>query len=55
MFDSSKPFTDEKWFKEYDWLDFYRHAKESIPPNMPEARGLDVSISAFVDANLAGN
>ena len=55
MFDSSKPFTDEKWFKEYDWFDFYRHAKESIPPNMPEARGLDVSISAFVDANLAGN
>ena len=23
--------------------------------NQPEARGLDVSISAFVDANLAGN
>ena len=55
MFDSNKPFTDERWLREYDWFDFYRHAKESIPPNMPEARGLDVSISAFVDANLAGN
>ena len=55
MFDSSRPFVDERWFKKYDWHDFYRDAKEAIPPNMPEARGLEVTISAFVDANLAGN
>ena len=55
MFDSSVPSIDERWFKEYDWFDFYRDAKEAIPPNMPEARGLGVSISMFVDANLAGN
>ena len=55
MFESSKPFVDERWFKKYDWHDFYRDAKEAITPNMPEARGLEVTISAFVDANLAGN
>ena len=36
MFDSSQPKVKESWFKAYDWFDFYRHAKESIPPNMPE-------------------
>ena len=55
MFDSSRPHVNEKWFKEYDWFDFYRDAKEAIPSNIPEARGLPVDISMFVDANLAGN
>ena len=55
MFDSSKPRTNEKWFQQYDWFDFYRDAKEAIPPNMPEQRGLEVLISCFVDANHAGN
>ena len=55
MFDSSRPQVNEKWFKEYDWFDFYRDAKEAIPSNIPEARGLPVAISMFVDANLAGN
>ena len=55
MFDSSVPSVDEKWFKNYEWFDFYRDAKEAIPPNMPEARGIPVTISTFVDANLAGN
>ena len=55
MFDSSYPTVKEKWFKRYDWFDFYRDAKEAIPPNMPEARGLDVIITCFVDANHAGN
>ena len=55
LFDSSYPKVNEGWFKEYDWYDFYRDAKEAIPPNMPEARGNDVIISCFVDANHAGN
>ena len=55
MFDSSKPRTNERWFQQYDWFDFYRDAKEAIPPNMPEQRGLEVLISCFVDANHAGN
>ena len=55
LFDSSYPKVKDKWFQEYDWFDFYRDAKEAIPPNMPEARGNDVIISCFVDANHAGN
>lgn len=55
LFDGSRPKTLESWFKKYDWFDFYRDAKEAIPPNMPEARGLEVSITCFVDANHAGN
>ena len=45
----------EKWFKRYDWFDFYRDAKEAIPPNIPEARGRYVIVTCFVDANHAGN
>lgn len=55
MFDSSQPRLDERWFTKYDWQDFYRDAKESIPPNMPEARGHSVTISCFEDANHAGD
>lgn len=55
LFDSKYPTINEKWFKKYDWFDFYRDAKEAIPPNMPEARGHDVIVSCFVDANHAGN
>ena len=55
LFDSSQPRTNPKWFQEYDWYDFYRDAKEAIPPDMPEARGNNVSITCFVDANHASD
>ena len=55
LYDSSYPKISEKWFKRYDWHDFYRDAKEAIPPNMPEARGKYVNMTCFVDANHAGN
>ena len=55
MFDSSYPIVKENWFAKYNWVDFYRDAKEAMPPNMPEARGYDVSINVFVDANHAGD
>ena len=55
MFDSGYPVVHEKWFKDYDWYDFYRDAKEAIPPNMPEPRGREVITTCFVDANHAGN
>ena len=53
--DSSYPRVKESWFQDYDWYEFYRDAKEAIPPKMPEARGRDVIITCFVDANHAGN
>ena len=55
MFDCSQPKVDDRWFTTYDWFDFYRGAKEAIPPNMPEPRGLGVLITCFVDANHAGD
>ena len=55
MFDSSNPILSESLFTDYDWFDFYRGAKERLPPNMPNARGLPVTMSMFVDADHAGN
>jgi hypothetical protein len=53
-FDPDYPEIDESRFKSYDWCDFYRDAKEAVPPNVPEPLGKPVSIHCFV-ANLAGN
>ena len=55
LFDPKQPYVDDRWFKEYDWFDFYRYAKDDIPPNMPEARGNAVSLSMFVDASHGSN
>ena len=55
MFDSDYPQISSNRFKSYDWFDFYKDAKEGIPSNMPEPRGLHMSTSAFVDADLAGD
>ena len=54
-FDPAYPQIDDRRFKKHDWHDFYRDAKEAIPPNCPEARGRAVSVHCFVDADLAGN
>ena len=54
MFDCEQPFVKESLFKSYDWFNFYRNAKEAIPPNMPEPQGNPVIISTFVDADHAG-
>ena len=55
LFDPSVPRISDRWFKEYDWFDFYHDAKEEVTPNMPSPRGLPVNISVFVDADHAGN
>jgi hypothetical protein len=38
-----------------DWKEFYGDVQEELPPKMPKPRGQRVTISAFVDANHAGN
>lgn len=55
VFDSSTPTIDERRFTKYSWEDFYRGAKEAIPPNMPEPRGKEVEIHCFVDADHGGD
>ena len=38
-----------------DWTNFYGDVDEELLPQMPEPRGMAVSIHSFVDANHAGN
>jgi hypothetical protein len=44
-----------KHFPKYDWYDFYRDAKEAVPPNAPKPKGKPVSTHCFVDAGHAGD
>ena len=55
MFDCGMSTVDGKLFKLYEWIDLYRHEMDPVPGNMPEARGLSVSISMFIDASHGGN
>jgi hypothetical protein len=55
-FDPKASVIDESFFHaNANWTDFYWDVTEELPPNMPEPRGNPVTISAFVDANHAGN
>ena len=55
-YDFKRPDIDETVFHlNADWKEFYGDVEEELPPNMPEPRGHSVIISAFVDANHAGN
>ena len=55
-YDSKTPEVDDSDFhNNTDWKDFYGDVEEELPPNMTEPRGNVVRISAFVDANHAGN
>ena len=53
--DPSQPDVSLDRFTKYDWVDFYRGAKELIPNGMPEPRGKFMSIYAFVDSDHAGD
>ena len=55
VFDPTEVDIDESTFKAADWKDFYGDVVEEDPPHMPEPLGKSVVISAFVDANHAGN
>jgi hypothetical protein len=55
-YDSKTPDVDESVFEhDVDWTEFYGDVEEELPRNMPVPRGNMVIISAFVDANHAGN
>ena len=55
--DPSLPNIDYSDFKTNpaDFKEYYRDAYEPMPSNMPKARGLYVTITAFVDASFAQN
>ena len=55
-YDSKAPYIDENvFYHNADWKELYGNVEEELPPNMPRPRGHMVTISAFVDANHAGN
>jgi hypothetical protein len=37
-------------FKECDWKEFYGKIKEAIPPNAPESRGKDITLTYVCSA-----
>ena len=53
--DPTYPRISEKSFQSFDWHDFYRDARESIPGDMPQPRGKSVSTHCFVDADHASD
>ena len=54
-FDPKKPIISEDRFHIFDWDDFYKDAREPIPLDMPEPRGLSMSTHCLVDANHTGD
>ena len=42
-------------FKECDWKDIYKTAKESISSNMSEPKGKDINLRIFVYSDHAGD
>jgi hypothetical protein len=55
-YDSKCPDIDECIFNSNaDWKEFYGNVEEALPPNMPKPWGHPVTMSAFVNANHAGN
>ena len=55
VLDETYPEIDESQFEKRDWKEFYGKMKETMPPNMPRALGLELLIRAFVDADYAGD
>jgi hypothetical protein len=55
VFDEAFVSFSEADFPVFDWTDFYGPVSETMPPNAPEPRGNPVEMTAFVDANHAGN
>ena len=58
IFDASTINTDDKIFNSIskeEWKDFYDHAEEPIPCNIPSPRGLKLKITCYVDTDHAAN
>jgi hypothetical protein len=57
VFDDTYPDFGERMdvVEDHPWKDFYGDVKEAIPPNAPEARGREVTMNCYVDADHAGN
>ena len=54
VFDRTYPTIDYNNFLVHDWIQFYGRVKEEIPDNMPEPKGREMMIMAYVEAYQAG-
>jgi hypothetical protein len=54
VFNEMVPAINQSRFRVVDWSDFYPEAKEAIPWDTPEPRGVSVVTSCFVDSDHAG-
>ena len=55
VFDPSYPHIDDTMFPKHDWSSFYGKIKEEIPENIPTPLGRELVMTAFVDADHAGD
>ena len=56
VFDPTEPDIDESQFAREDWsATAYGSCTEDIPPNAPTARGIGMTMRAFVDSDHAGD
>ena len=56
VFDPTPPIFDQDQFVQQDWrYTPYGNAKEVIPPDLPEPKGLGFTISSYVDSDHAGD
>eukprot|EP00980_Cylindrotheca_fusiformis_P023715 scaffold10845_cov79-Cylindrotheca_fusiformis.AAC.1 len=53
FFDPEYPDISMSRFHKYDWVDFYKDAKEEMPDDVPVPLGKEVSVHCFVDASHA--
>jgi hypothetical protein len=55
VFDTTYPEMDMGRFEEMDWTSSYGEIKEALPDNTPEARGKDIDLRIYVNADRAGD
>lgn len=55
VFDDNLPSISDERFKTVEWADFYPDAAEPRSTKEPQARGREVKVYCFVDADHAGN
>eukprot|EP00980_Cylindrotheca_fusiformis_P019105 scaffold6452_cov132-Cylindrotheca_fusiformis.AAC.1 len=55
FFDPEQPEISMTRFHKFEWVDFYKDAREEIPDDVPEPLGKEVSVHCFVDASHASD
>ena len=54
-FDTTHPYIDMSYFREFDWKQLYGDAMEEITPNTSEPMGKEVDLQIYVDSDHTGD